>query len=167
MYDAVAAHILCIINQIRTCIDSATFNYANDLDWCCYRLDTAQRILLLANEMLLVSNECINIVDKLKDEIQILERRHVRTYFQAELQDGQNKGRPKYKISEEQITLMLNLRFSIPEIVKLLNVSVSTVKRRMAKYGCRQRSVYSTITDDELDKLLSTISKILKRATKE
>ena len=117
--------------------------------------------------MLLVSNECINIVDKLKGEIQILERRHVRTYFQAELQDGQNKGRPKYKISEEQITLMLNLRFSIPEIVKLLNVSVSTVKRRMAKYGCRQRSVYSTITDDELDKLLSTISKILKRATKE
>ena len=62
---------------------------------------------------------------------------------------------------------MLNLRFSIPEIVKLLNVSVSTVKRQMAKYGCRQRSVYSTITDDELDKLLSTISKILKRATKE
>ena len=27
----------------------------------------------------------------------------------------------------------------------------------MAKYGCRQRSVYSTITDDELDNLLSTI----------
>ena len=107
--------------------------------------------------MLLVSNECINIVDKLKDEIQILERRHVRTYFQAELQDGQDKGRPKCKISEEQITLMLNLRFSIPEIAKLLNVSVSTVKRRMARYGCRQRSVYSTITDDELDNLLSTI----------
>ena len=107
--------------------------------------------------MSVVSNECINIVDTLKDEIQILERRHVRTYFQAELQDGQDKGRPKCKISEEQITLMLNLRFSIPEIAKLLNVSVSTVKRRMTKYGCRQRSVYSTITDDELDNLLSTI----------
>ena len=85
--------------------------------------------MLLANEMSLVSNECINIVDTLKDEIQILERRHVRTYFQAELQNGQSKGRPKYKISKEQITLMLNLRFSVPEIAKLLNVSVSTVKR--------------------------------------
>ena len=116
-------------------------------------MDTAQRIL----HLLLVSNECINIIDTLKDEIQILERRHVRTYFQAELQDGQNKESPKYKISEEQITLMLNLRFSIPEIAKLFNVSVSTVKRRMAKYGCCQRSVYSTITDDELDNLLSTI----------
>ena len=91
----VVAHILCIINQIRACIDSATFNYANDLDCCCYKLNTAQRILLLANEMSLVSNECINIIGTLKDEIKILERRHVKTYFQAELQDGQNRGRPK------------------------------------------------------------------------
>ena len=113
--------------------------------------------MLLANEMSLVSNECLNIIDKLKDEIQTLERRNIGTYFQAELQDGQNRGRPKYKISEEQITLMLNLRFSIPEIAKLLSVTVSTVKRRIAKYGCHQRSVYSTITDDELDNLLRII----------
>ena len=58
-------------------------------------MNTAQRILLLANEMSLVSNECINIIGTLKDEIKILERRHVKTYFQAELQDGQNRGRPK------------------------------------------------------------------------
>ena len=96
--------------------------------------------------MSLVSNECLNIIDKLKDEIQTLERRNIGTYFQAELQDGQNRGRPKYKISEEQITLMLNL-----------SVTVSTVKRRIAKYGCHQRSVYSTITDDELDNLLRMI----------
>ena len=120
-------------------------------------MDTAQRILLLANEMLLVSNECFSIIDNLKDEIQTLERRNIGTYFKAELQDGQNKGGSNCKISEEQITLMLNLQFSIPEIAKLLNVSVSTVKRRMAKYGCHQKSVYSTITDEELDNLLRII----------
>ena len=58
-------------------------------------MNTAQRILLLANEMSLVSNECINIIGTLKDKSQILERRHVKTYFQAELQDEQNRGRPK------------------------------------------------------------------------
>ena len=52
---------------------------------------------------------------------------------------------------------MLNLRFFIPEITKLLNVSVGTVRKRMTKYGCRKRSVYSTITDGELDNLLSII----------
>ena len=113
--------------------------------------------MLLANEMLLVSNECFSIIDNLKDEIQTLERRNIGTYFKAELQDGQNKGGPNCKISEEHITLMLNLRFFIPEIAKLLNVSVSTVKRRTAKYRCHQRSVYSTITDDELDTLLRII----------
>ena len=40
-YDVVAAHILRINNQIRTCTNSATFNYAHDLDWCCYGLDIA------------------------------------------------------------------------------------------------------------------------------
>ena len=156
-YDVVAAHILRINNQIRTCTNSATFNYAHDLDWCCYGLDIAQRILWLANELSLVRNKCFKLIDTLKDKIQTLERRNIGTDFQAELLDGQNTGRPKYKIFEVQITLMLNLRFFTPEITKLLNVSVGTVRKRMTKYGCRKRSVYSTITDGELDNLLSII----------
>ena len=111
----------------------------------------------LANELSLVRNKCFKLIDTLKDKIQTLERRNIGTDFQAELLDGQNRGRPKYKISEVQITLMLNLRFFIPEITKLLNVSVGTVRKRMTKYGCRKRSVYSTITDGELDNLLSII----------
>ena len=38
----------------------------------------------------------------------------------------------------------------------LLHVSLSTV-RRMAEFGLSVRSNYSTIPDDELDKLITTI----------
>ena len=106
--------------------------------------------------MSLVSNECLNIIDTLKNEIQTLERRNIGTYFQAELQDGQSRGRLKYKISKVQIKLMLNLRFSIPEFAKLLNVSVSTVKGEWPNTAVI-KGVSSTITDDELDNFLSII----------
>nr|XP_054769684.1 uncharacterized protein LOC129277545 [Lytechinus pictus] len=41
------------------------------------------------------------------------------------------RGAPKYSITSEQLTLLLDANFTIVEIANILQVSVSTIERRM------------------------------------
>lgn len=68
------------------------------------------------------------------------------------------RGRPFYDIRSEQLKYLLQIRFSCPQIAKFIGVSMSTIRRRMTYYGLSVQSLYSSITDDELDMVVSEIS---------
>ena len=72
------------------------------------------------------------------------------------VRDGQI-GRPKFCISYEQLFMLLEHRFSVPQISDQLGVSVSTVRRRMAEYNLSVSATYATITSSELDSLVREI----------
>ena len=55
----------------------------------------------------------------------------------------------------------LQYGFTIPDVSALLNVSCSTLKRRMKEYGIRKSHFYSLIEDDELDQVIVSILKDL------
>lgn len=78
------------------------------------------------------------------------------TGYEADLIPGQNRGRPKFDISEEQLQHLLQLHFSCPKIAYLLGVSLSTV-RRMKEYGLSVSALYTEISDVELDRLINEI----------
>ena len=67
------------------------------------------------------------------------------------------RGRPRYNISQQQLEHLLNLNFDCPTIAKMLGVSLSTVRRRMAEYHLSVNSCYSTMNDDELDGIVREI----------
>ena len=66
-------------------------------------------------------------------------------------------GRPRYDIPREQLEFLLSRKFSVTAVAALLNVSVRTVRRRMEDNGLYVRSLYSTLSNDELDSIVSSI----------
>ena len=68
-----------------------------------------------------------------------------------------SRGRPRLDVSNTQLEYLLHLGFSCPKIANLLGVSLSTIRRRMTDCNLSVSSVYSQITDDELDKFVADI----------
>lgn len=69
-------------------------------------------------------------------------------------------GRPKFCIGLEQLSMLLEHRFSVPQIADMLGVSVSTIRRRMTEYGLSVAATYSTLSDDDPDTLTKEIQQI-------
>lgn len=61
------------------------------------------------------------------------------------------RGRPFNDIRREQLEYLLRLHFSCPQVAELIGVSLSTLWRRMTYYGLSVGSLYSDVTDNELD----------------
>ena len=95
--------------------------------------------------------QCLQIIAQMKEDDRTCE-------FQlAEpIRDGRI-GRPKFSIGREQLNMLLEYRFSVPQIADLLGVSVSTIRRRMTDYNLSVMATYSTLTADELDSLVREI----------
>ncbi|KAA8577807.1 hypothetical protein FQN60_001058 [Etheostoma spectabile] len=68
-----------------------------------------------------------------------------------------NSGRPRVILSEEYVSELLNMGLSVKCIAKLVGVSRWTLQRRMNEWGLSVRGLYSDLTDDELDILVSAI----------
>lgn len=68
-----------------------------------------------------------------------------------------SRGRPRLDISEDQLTHLLSLNFTCPAIATMLGVSLRTIRRRMLEYGLSVSSLYSTITDAELDEAVTSL----------
>ena len=66
-------------------------------------------------------------------------------------------GRPRYIIKYDQLKMLLEHRLTVPHIANMLGVSVSTVRQRMAEFDLPVAATYATLTDDELDSLVSNI----------
>ena len=49
-------------------------------------------------------------------------------------------GRPSYEISTDHLQSLIDLRFTVPQIARLLYVSTRTIDRRLAEYGISSRS---------------------------
>ncbi len=61
------------------------------------------------------------------------------------------------EIPVDQLQYLLELGFSCPQIANVLSVSLSTVRRRMDENYLSISSLYSNITDDELDAIVKDI----------
>lgn len=66
-------------------------------------------------------------------------------------------GRPKFNISYEQLSFLVENRFTVPQIADMLGISVRTVHRRLAEYSLSIHSQYSDISDTELDSIVAQV----------
>ena len=66
-------------------------------------------------------------------------------------------GRPRFDINREQITFLLQNRFTFPQIADMLGVSVRTVRRRMSEISLSVSAHYADITDSDLDSVVADI----------
>lgn len=64
-------------------------------------------------------------------------------------------GRPSFHIPPSQLQFLIDSRFSVPQISRLMGVSVSTIRRRMSTFNLSIRATYSSITDEQLDEIVA------------
>ena len=62
-------------------------------------------------------------------------------------------GRPPIDLPEEELRLLLQHRFRVVDIARLLNVSSRTVRRRIILYGLEEDAGYTCIPDEQLDEI--------------
>ena len=67
-------------------------------------------------------------------------------------------GRPSFQISKCVIAHLLDNRLSVPKIAEVLDVSVSTVRRRMVHYGLSVQDTYAGLRDTEVDELVMSVN---------
>ena len=67
--------------------------------------------------------------------VEIDQRNHVNYAYQAPLNSRGKRARPSYEMSEEQLHVLLQQRFKVCDISKILWVSVRTVERSMSTFG--------------------------------
>ena len=69
-----------------------------------------------------------------------------------------SRGRPRFFISQEQLEYHLQIGFTCPKIANVFGVSVSTItEKKDGECEFSVGSLYSIITDDELDVLVAQI----------
>ncbi|XP_016327356.1 uncharacterized protein LOC107677080 [Sinocyclocheilus anshuiensis] len=66
-------------------------------------------------------------------------------------------GRPKVLLPEERLRDLIAMSLPVPCIAKLLGVSTRTIQRRMSEIGLAVRDTYSSVLEEELDALVSTV----------
>lgn len=66
-------------------------------------------------------------------------------------------GRPRFNVAQEQLECLLELRFTCPDIARLLGVSLRTIRRRMEEFGIAVLNRYSSMSDVELDEEITAI----------
>ena len=74
-----------------------------------------------------------------------------------QLYSDRSVGRPKFVIPHTQLLYLIENRFTIARIAKMLGVSERTIYRRMAEFGYSVSGEYSDLTDDDLCSLVSEI----------
>lgn len=99
-------------------------------------------------------HEVLNELSNLKNTVERQIENNCATAL--EVQYGM-KGPPKFLISREYLQNLVSMQLSIPCIAQLLGVSTSTINRRLNEYGISIRDTYTTITDEELDNLVSSV----------
>ena len=70
---------------------------------------------------------------------------------------NRNPGRPKIHVPIEEIELLRNLQFSWTHIAKLLDISQSTLYRRLEEEGVSLNTAFSNISDGDLDRVIREI----------
>ena len=85
-----------------------------------------------------------NLVQAVVDVVQAVQNHHDILQHTARPRD-----RLQIHISEEQLTMLLELHFS--DIAALLQVSPDTVRRRIHQFGLQGLTGYSHMTDGDLD----------------
>jgi len=100
----------------------------------------------------------LNILYILLTEVKGTENKNLTVNFISKQHFG-NKGAPQFDITEQMLEFYIENGFTTKEISQMLNVSESTIKRRISKYKMYIRDTYSDLTDSQLDKEIEDILK--------
>jgi type II secretory pathway component PulK len=122
--------IFDVINAIEVFENSG--DPSSDLQRSITKLDYVQRMavnLEMDESIISLIGQAYRMLEQIDDNDSI------QNTYRASLNEGQQRGRPSYNISEEQLSFLLEKGFQVKDISAILGVSGRTVDRRMSAFG--------------------------------
>ena len=107
----------------------------------------------------LVCEQVDELLRAAKDSLSTILNGAEDTSFHVEQLVTGKRGRPKLNITREQLQFLLERAFSVPDIARIIGVSVSTIERRLHEFHVAARSFYFDIDDETLDRTIRDISR--------
>lgn len=129
----------------------------NILDGIEQRLDWIYNIVVRYVDSQILDERVVNCI-QLAKECMRRNTENLRMMTAERIFSGQ-RGRPRFEIPFEQLQFLTEKKFKVAEIAELFGTSKRTVERKMNEYGLSAASSYSTLSDDQLDSVISTIQK--------
>lgn len=102
-------------------------------------------------------SEITNALKNLHDAVQLEIDVSTTPIVEQQVQVGPRAGQPKIVVEQEKLKYLLDTHLPVSCIAKCLGVSRRTLYRRMQEFGLSVRGSYSTMTDEELDTIISGI----------
>ena len=134
--------IQAALHQVREAVQQG-----DDLDGVLIRLETVHRCLTRIEPVFTSVDGFSGLLAAISEMIECVESAFLE-------QDCPRRGRPQLKISEFQLSSLLEQDFTQVEIAQILGCSTKTVHRRLVQFGLSHFVQYAVITDKDLDALV-------------
>lgn len=150
-----------ILADLHLTEDGRVFS-ARSLDTILNQLEIVYRELSALDAVgELHSHPALMLTGQAIDEVQHLQEQTSTavsaTVYSTPLVCSATVGRPQYLIPRSILVSLVDTGFSVPQISRILSVSIRTVRRRMTEFGLSIRATYSTMTCQELDRVVYSI----------
>ena len=132
----------------------------NLIDRVQYRLDWIYNTVVRYVDLDIVDERVVNCIRLAKECLQQNSGSNSNTFqLAAETVFTGERGRPRLHIPFEQLEFLLEKRFKIDEIAQLFITSKRTVERRMRDFGLSAANVYTSLSDQQLDAVITDIQR--------
>ncbi|XP_057183751.1 uncharacterized protein LOC130550328 [Triplophysa rosa] len=146
-----------IFERLHSRLEHAVGRVPLDMDYLEFICSQEFVFLSAVSNVVTVPRDVLEAVTELLRVIQQnLSDRETHTVTVLQEEPG-SMGRPRFIISPNYISHLIDMNCSIPTIARLLGVSTRTIFRRMAEYNLSIQARYSRLTDAELDACVTDV----------
>lgn len=149
-----------LLERLKFRISDALSQQHLDLDYFQYIVNQETFILTAASSRLNIPEEIVDSLLNLQSQIYTALSKE---NYSVLVRSGE-RGRPKFFISEELLTRLIEVPLPVSCIASLIGVSQSTIFRRMRELNLSTRSSYTNLTDSELDIAVQSIKSRIPNA---
>ena len=131
----------------------------DEVDYVLSRINSVELMLTLCADSIDVNPMVFQAISQAKDLLSSLSfEGSATTANQATKLFSGDRGRPRFVVTKEQLEFFINYGFHCPEIGRILNISESTVRRRLKEFGISANN-FTRLTDGELDSVVEEIKR--------
>lgn len=152
------SHAKSLSSEFQRILDNRSKPDWETSDYFKYQID------ILQNHSVLLFDETHDdtiqkVLTNLRKVFKMLCQEETSSNYQAQCVVTQEPGRPKFRITQEQMEYFVENGFNCVDISKMLGVSVSTVRRRMSDFDISTSRPFAEISDDGLSQVIAEIKK--------
>lgn len=158
----ITENIISMLNDVAQKLRSVQDWQSNksEVDYIYYKLDRLEHILSLSTELVNIDDRIYCNISAAKCLVgHLLQDEESVINFNMKTTLTGNRGRPRYIISKEQLQYFMEYGFKGHEMAIMLGVSEAKVRRRLQDFGLSSSTNFSSLTDEQLDTIVSSIKK--------